>query len=218
MKKKIHAAKKIQAMIRSFLVQARVYRERTLAPRQRELEAVQTRKLEELKRIQDQFEQEYKELPSVMEQEWQDALLTADGLEEKIESLKGANERLKEERKEAKKLNKELEAQSQSLKDQHFKVSVAVHRTQKENEELRPTFERYEWAVNDGITQRDQLEAALMKSVKQQEILKKYINKVVKKVETKKPQRASTQQQQQNSSEHQQQWTGTRQHHHQCST
>lgn len=198
LKKEIKAATKIQAIIRAFLVQARLYRERVLAPRQRELEEVQSRKLEELKRIQDQFEQEYAELPLKMEQDFEDALLTKDGLEEKIKLLKTVNEELSEERKEAKKMNRKLEAESQSLKEQCFKLDVHIHKTQKENQELQSTFAEYEWAVNCGNQQRDELEAALMKCVKQQEVLKRYINKAVKKVETRSlslPRRSSSKKQ-----------------------
>ena len=49
-------------------------------------------------------------------------------------------------------------AQSNELKDKDFKVTVANNKITKENNELQATFDKYQYAVEDGLKQKKEME------------------------------------------------------------
>ena len=124
LKKQNAAAKKIQSLIRAFLVQARLYRQRVLEPRRQELQDVEDRKAEELRRIQVQLEEEKKALPAMMKQEMMASEEEADLLKLEIEDYTKANEALKQERKEEKRKHKA--AMGSALLSVYFILSLLM--------------------------------------------------------------------------------------------
>ena len=185
LKKQNRAATQIQSLIRTFLVQARLFRQRVLEPRRRELLDCQVRKTEELRRIQEQMQEERQGLPAVIRQEMEASTVLVEQLKQEVEEFTRANERIKEERKEERRKHKELDTESRQLKDSTFRVDVQTTKLTAEIKERQETADKYAWAVKDGTAQMEELETALLKVCYQQGVLKRYINKIIKMVDEK---------------------------------
>lgn len=185
MKKQNRAAAKIQSLCRAFLVQARLYRQRVLEPRLQEIRDCEARKSEELCRIQKQLQEERQAMPAKIQQEMEDSTILIRNLKQEIEGYTQVNETLKEKRKEEKKKNTKLEQESRHWKDTTFRLDVQNTKLTAEIKERKPTVEKYEWAVQNGNEQMEELEASLLKVCFQQGVLKKYISRMIKLVDEK---------------------------------
>ena len=177
------AAVKIQALCRAFLVQARVFRQLKLDPSRQELLDCESRKAEELRRVQEQKEAEWKNLPESVKMEFEESEAYIECLKRDIEDYKKVNDELKHEHKELKKKSKEPHKEADQHNAAQFKVEVANNKLSKENAGLAEEVEKYGYAIEGRNDRKQEFEENLMKEVQQKQILKKYINKVLKLVE-----------------------------------
>ena len=177
------AAVKIQALCRSFLAQARIFRQRKLTPRMQDLKDCDSRKLEELRRIEQQKIAEIEALPTKVKAEFEDAEEYIEILKKEIADYESVNTELKKEHKEVKKKNKELEKEAAEHNRAHFKLEVATHKLANEIKDLSQTAEKYRYAVEGGNEQKEEFEQSLLTEAKKKQIVKRYINKVLKAVE-----------------------------------
>jgi len=185
LKRQNRAAIKIQAIGRSFLVQARIFRQRVLEPRMKDLQDCQTRQLEELRRIQQQKDTEMKELPTRIKTELEDTVQLVANLKQEIADFERDNEELKQQRKEVKRQNKELEAESAQLKEDDFRLRVRTTQWTKENSDLQHQFDQFKEEMDEWTHIKTCLDADVVKAMRQQAILKKYIAKIIKAVDEK---------------------------------
>lgn len=177
------AAVKIQALCRSFLAQARIFRQRKLAPRLQDLKDCDSRKLEELRRIEEQRVAELEALPTKVKAEFEDAEEYIEILKKEIADYESVNTELKREHKEIKKKNKELEKEATDHNRAHFKLEVANNKLANEIKDLNETAEKYKYMVEGGNEQKEEFEQSLLTEAKKKQIVKRYINKVLKAVE-----------------------------------
>ena len=177
------AAIKIQAILRAFLVQARIFRQRKLEPRLQDIQDCENRKLEELRRIEEQKNTEIENLPTRVKAEFEDAEEFIKILKKEIAEYEEVNAELKREHKEVKKKNKELEKEAADHNRAHFKLEVSNNKLANENKDLSETAEKYKYAVEGGNEQKAELEQSLLGEAKTKQMVKRCINRVLKAVE-----------------------------------
>jgi hypothetical protein len=179
------SAVKIQALCRAFLVQARIFRQSHLEPRLHDLKDVETRKVEELRRITEQLHLEKDAAQAQITQEMEASEGVVEALRKEVDDYTKANEELKVLIKPLKRRNKELQQENTQHRDAEFKLQIQSQRLAKEikaNEEIAA---RYQYALEDGNLQKQELETALMRVAHQRAMLKKTIGKILKMVEEK---------------------------------
>jgi hypothetical protein len=184
-KKLAVSAIKIQKLCRAFLVQARIFRQRHLEPRLQELKDVDVRKAEELRRVTEQLQLEKKAAPAQVLQEIEASEGVVEALRKEVDEYTKANEELKVEVKALKKKNKEYQQENTQHRDAEFKVQVQTQRLTKEIKSNEEIAARYQYALEDGMMQKEELETALMRVAHQRAVLKKAVGKILKLVEEK---------------------------------
>ena len=179
------AAIKIQALCRAFLVQARIFRQRSLEPLVQELNDVEGRKMEELRRISEQMNLEKDEAPVQIKDEMEASQGIMEALQKEVDAFKEVNEELKGQIKALKKTNKELQLENTQHSDADFKLQVQIQRLTKEIKVNEEDAARYQFALEDGNLQKQEMETALLRASHQRSVFKKAVGKILKMVEDK---------------------------------
>lgn len=185
LKKQNRSAVKIQAIVRAFIVQARIFRQRKLEPLEKDLENCEHRKLEELHFIEEQKKIEMEQLPAQIVTEQEESHVLIDSLKRDIEDWTEWNKKVKAQNKELKKNNKELEKKLAASSQNDFRLDVQKTKLTQENKKLEADAQYYKDHILDIKCYMDNKDRELNKVAQQKEILRKYVRKIIKLVESK---------------------------------
>ena len=184
LKKQNRAVTKIQAVVRAFLVQARVFRETKLEPRLKDLADCERRKLDELKTVEEQKKKETEELPAIIKKEAEEAEGIAEELQREIDDVKKDNAELKEKSKALKHSNKELEKEMSMKSKNDFKLEIQTTKLKTENDKLEKDLQWYKERIWDYECALENKQHEVQRVLVQKNIYRKFIRKVVKLMES----------------------------------
>lgn len=186
LKKQSAKAKKIQAIVRTFLVQARIFREHTLKAKMEEIEVINKRKADEIKKIDEEKQVTLQQCPQLVKEEFiklekdsEECKVIIEELRAEVEKYKTENTQMEEQNNELKKTNKKLKKETQSMSKGDFKLEVQKTKLEKERVKSEALMKEYKENIFDGMCQCDDTEDNILRCVHQKKVFKKYVKAIM---------------------------------------